>query len=81
MDFLINSNESIAYFESTYATIYENGKFEEGPLKIEKYELGKNIDLKFKDFIIGKSNFGIPVGDFYCFPQIMDIYLYFVILM
>ena len=58
---------SFAYFESTYATIYENGKIEEGPLKIEKCELGKNIDLKFKDFIIGKSNFGIPIKDFYCF--------------
>ena len=67
---LINHiDESIAYFESTYTTIYENGKFEEGSLKIEKCELGKNIDLKFKDFIVGKSNFGIPVGDFYCFSR------------
>ena len=38
-------------------------------MKIEKCELGKNIDLKFKDFIVGKSNFGIPVGDFYCFSR------------
>ena len=62
-------NESIAYFESSYTTIYDNGKFEVGQLKIEKCELGKNIDLKFKDFIIGKSNFGIPVEDFYCFSH------------
>jgi len=60
-------DESIAYFESTYTTIYDNGKVEWGPLEIEKCELGKNIDLKFKDFIIGKSNFGRPVEDFYCF--------------
>jgi len=60
-------DDSIAYFESTYTTIYDNGKKGGGPLKIEKCELGKNIDLKFKDFIIGKSNFGIPVEDFYCF--------------
>ena len=60
-------NESNAYFESSYVTIYDNGKLENGSLKIEKCELGKNIDLKFKDFIIGKSNFGIPVEDFYCF--------------
>jgi len=60
-------DDSIAYFESSYTTIYDNGKVEEGPLKIEKCELGKNIDLKFKEFIIGKSNFGRPVEDFYCF--------------
>ena len=65
---LINHiDESIAYFESIYKNIYDNGKVETGNLKIEKCELGKNIDLKFKDFIIGKSNFGIPVEDFYCF--------------
>ena len=74
-------DDSIAYFESSYRTIYENGNSEKGPLKIEKCELGKNIDIKFKDFIIGKSNFGMPVEDFYCFSQIMKIYLYFIILM
>ena len=60
-------NESIAFFESFYTTIYDNGKVDSGSLKIEKCELGKNIDLKFKDFILGKSNFGRPVEDFYCF--------------
>ena len=62
-------DESIAYFESVYTNIYDNGKVERGNLTIEKCELGKNIDLKFKDFIVGKSNFGIPVGDFYCFSR------------
>jgi hypothetical protein len=60
-------DESVAYFESTYKTIFDNGKVEEGSLKIEKCELGKNIDIKFKDFIIGKSNFGRPLEEFYCF--------------
>ena len=67
---LINQiDESIAYFESTYTTIYDNGKVEEGNLEIEKCKLGTNINLKFKDFIIGKSNFGIPVEHFYCFSS------------
>ena len=65
--FINHIDESIAYFESTYTNLYDNGKVETGILTIEKCELGKNIDLKFKDFIIGKSNFGIPVEDFYCF--------------
>ena len=62
-------NDSIAYFEPSYKTIYDNGKAESGNLTIEKCELGKNIDLKFKDFIIGKSNFGIPVEDLLFFKK------------
>ena len=53
---------------------------EEGPLKIEKCGLGKKIDLKFKEFIIGKSNFGRPVEDFYCFSPNNENYLYFILL-
>ena len=76
---LINQiDESIAYFESTYTTIYDNGKVEEGNLEIEKCKLGKNINLKFKDFIIGKSNFGIPVEHFYCFsPKNENLSLFY----
>jgi len=59
-------DESIAYFESSYTTIYDDGKVENGNLTIEKCELGKNIDLKFKDFIV--------------FLQIIEICLYFIIL-
>mgnify|MGYP003571359703 CR=1 FL=1 len=60
-------DESIAYFESTYTKIFDNGKVEKGNLTIEKCKLGRNIDLKFKDFIVGKSNFGKPIEEFYCF--------------
>jgi hypothetical protein len=60
-------DESIAYFESTSITLYYDGKVEKSNLTIEKCELGKNIDLKFKDFIMGKSNFGKPIEEFYCF--------------
>jgi len=70
-------DESIAYFESTYTTIYDNGKVERGPLKIEKCELGKNIDIKFKDFIIDRSNFGRPIEEFYCFSPNNDLSLFY----
>ena len=71
-------DELISYFESTYTTIYDDGKVEKGNLIIEKCELGKNIDLKFKDFIVDKSNFGIPVGDFYCFsPKNENLSLFY----
>jgi len=71
-------DDSIAYFESNYTILYDKGKVERGPLKIERCELGKNIDLKYKDFIIGKSNFGIPIEDFYCFsPDNRDLSLFY----
>ena len=60
-------NNSTAYFESDYRIIYENGTYEEGNVEVERCELGKNIDIKYKDFIEDKSNFGRPLEEFYCF--------------
>ena len=60
-------NDSIAYFESDYTIVYDNGTYEVGKIDIERCELGKNIDIKYKDFIEDKSNFGRPLEDFYCF--------------
>ena len=60
-------NNSIAYFDSDYTIVYDNGTYEVGNIDIEKCELGKNIDIKYKDFIKDKSNFGRPLEDFYCF--------------
>ena len=60
-------NNSTAYFESDYRIIYENGTYEFGNIEIERCELGKNIDIKYKDFIKDKSNFGRPLEEFYCF--------------
>ena len=59
-------NNSSAYFTSDYRIIYENGSLEVGDLEIERCELGKNIDIKYKDFIEDKSNFGRPLEEFYC---------------
>jgi len=59
-------NNSIAYFSSDYRIIYENGSLEVDNLEIERCELGKNIDIKYKDFIEDKSNFGRPLEEFYC---------------
>jgi len=59
-------NNSIAYFKSDYKIFYENGTSEIGNIEIEKCELGKNIDIKYKDFIEDKSNFGRALGEFYC---------------
>ena len=60
-------NNSIAYFESDYRIVYENGTFEAGNIQVERCELGRNLDIKYKDYIGGKSNFGRPIEEFYCF--------------
>ena len=59
-------NDSNAYYEGGYTIIYDNGKREYGNINIEKCEIGKNINSRYKDFIIKKSNFGIPIESFYC---------------
>ena len=66
-------DESIAYFESNYKTIYDDEKIEEGPLKIEKCELGKNIDIKFKEFMKVNLILEEQLKNFIVFLQIMEI--------
>jgi len=59
-------NDSIAYYEGGYTILYDNGKQENGNINVEKCEIGKNINSRYKDFINKKSNFGIPLENFYC---------------
>ena len=59
-------NDSIAYFEGNYRTILNDGRIENGLLTIEKCEFGKNINLKYKELIKERLNFGRPIETFYC---------------
>ena len=59
-------NNSIAYFESDSKIIYDNGTFDRGPIELEKCEFEKNINLKYKDYLSQKLNFGRPIEEFYC---------------
>ena len=70
-------NPSIAYFQANYKTIYDNGKIEESTLKIEKCELGKNINLKYSEIINGKNKFGRPINEFFCFSYDNNISLFY----
>ena len=72
-----NINSSIAYFQAEYKAIYDNGKIEEFKIKIEKCELGKNINLKYSDIINGKNKFGRPINEFYCFSYDNNISLFY----
>ena len=70
-------NSSIAYFKAYYTNIYDNGKIENGTLKIERCELGKNINIKYSEIINGKNNFGRPISGFFCFSFDNNISLFY----
>lgn len=69
---LVDSNtyfgvdNSIGYFKGNYEIIYDNETFENIDLSIEKCEFGKNIDMKYKEFVEKKNKFGRNIDDFYC---------------
>ena len=59
-------NDSIASYEGFYTIMYNNGSILNIPLEIEKCELGKNINLKYKDLAYSNSTFGRKLEEFYC---------------
>ena len=61
-----NFNSSIAYYEGEYSIMYDNGTYLYYKLDIENCEIGKNIDIKYKEYINEKYKFGKNIEDFYC---------------
>ena len=59
-------NNSIAYYEAEYTIQFDDGTYVPIPLIIENCELGKNIDIKYKDYIESKYKFNRKISDFYC---------------
>ena len=60
------TNDSVAYLKAQFTEIYDNGKVSGFPLKIEKCQIGKNINITFKDMIEEKYKFERTIEDFYC---------------
>ena len=59
-------DDSIAYYLADYSIMYDNGTYNNTVLEIEKCEMGKNIDLKYKSYFDNKYKFGREIRDFYC---------------
>ena len=59
-------NDSIAYYQAFYGIVYNNGTLINKPLNIEKCELGRNIDLGYKDLADEKYTYGRKLEEFYC---------------
>ena len=59
-------NSSITYYEGVYKVMYDNGSYYYASLEIDNCEVGKNIDIKYKDYIDNKYKFNRSISDFYC---------------
>ena len=59
-------NSSIAYFEGEYKVAYDNGTYDSITLEIENCEIGKNIDIKYKDYFDSKYKYNREISDYYC---------------
>ena len=62
----LHINNSIAYYEAEYTIQLDDGTYVSIPLIIENCEIGKNIDIKYKDYIESKYKFNRKITDFYC---------------
>ena len=65
-------NSSITYYEGEYKVMYDNGSYDFASLEIENCEVGKNIDIKYKDYIDNKYKYNRSISDFFC---IYDTYI------
>ena len=71
------TNDSVAYLKAQFTEIYDNGNVSGFPLKIERCQIGKNINIKFKDMIEDKYKFDRTIEDFYCVNPKDNISIYF----
>jgi len=62
----LSINNSIAYYEAEYSIQFDNGTYVLIPLTIENCEIGKNIDIKYKNYYENKFKFERNINNFYC---------------
>ena len=61
-------NSSITYYDRkvVYKVMYDNGSYDDAILEISNCEVGKNIDIKYKEYIDNKYRFNRTISDYYC---------------
>ena len=61
-------NSSITYYDRkvVYKVMYDNGSYDDTILEISNCEVGKNIDIKHKEYIDNKYKFNWTISDYYC---------------
>ena len=66
-------DKSIGYYAAEYIIYYNNWTSISIPMEIETCQIGKNIDIKYKNFINDQSNYGRKVEQFSCLSSIYEI--------
>ena len=59
-------NNSIAYFSGEYKVMYDNGTYDSVNLEIGNCEIGKNLNIKYKDYLDNKYNYNRKISDYFC---------------
>ena len=62
-------SNSISFFQAENLIVYNNGTIEKNKLNIDVCELGKNLDIKYKDLIRDKNKFHKSFDEFFCFSS------------
>ena len=70
-------NDSEAYLNAIFTEIYDNGNISGIPMEIEKCEVGKNVNIKYKEMIEDKYKFERAIEEFYCISPKDNISIYF----
>ena len=79
----IHIDDSLALYEAEYSAIYDDGNIISFPLKVEKCEFGKNLNIKYQRVAKEKYTFERNIEDFYCISNennnynISDISLFY----
>ena len=78
----LHINNSIAYYEAEYTIQLDDGTYVSIPLIIENCEIGKNIDIKYKDYILRVNiNLIEKLLIFIVLILVEGTFLYFIFLM
>ena len=64
-------DNSTGYYQGYYGTLFINASLEFSPLVIERCELGKNINIKYKD-LVTDNTYGKKLEEFYCISSQYD---------
>ena len=66
------------YFTAKYSEIHDDGFYNEFPLEVQPCEVGKNLNIKYQNYVESTYTFERNIKDFYCLNvENKDLYLFY----
>ena len=59
-------DNSKVYFTAKYSEIHDDGFYNEFPLEVQPCEVGKNLNIKYQNYVESAYTFERNISDFYC---------------